>query len=477
MLRIQSPPTQIRLSLGAALGCCLLAAILADAQPPPTGLSKWSFDELALTNGATLEGLILSENPDGMRFQSVSRPPGRPTVTLTSYFTKGEIARIKRLPDADRVILKERLDELDPTGAGERKRMETLELVATDEWPPGPAKRYESDYFTLVSTGSDELVRRSAVRLEQIYIAFTRFLPPSVKDARPTKIMLATDDGEYKALLGSLGKADLLNRAVFDPTNNRVLCGTEMKRLGHELQTGRLHLSQQLAALAKYESDVTKLYRQPELKRHLEASALERRRLYAADAGNGVKFDRATGGIFAVLYHEAFHAYVGTFVYPPLKPDDVKAGRGPGELPRWLNEGLAQVFETAVVEAGELRADAPHRDRLNRAKEALRKKNAERLVPLEELFVTGKDVFLASHKDQKGVTERAYLTSWALAYYLTFERHLIGIETFRKYLVEVNSGGDPRKAFERLVGQELPAFEKDWHAFLLRLQSDGTLAK
>ena len=76
-----------------------------------------------------------------------------------------------------------------------------------------------------------------------------------------------------------------------------------------------------------------------------------------------------------------------------------------------------------------------------------------------------------------GAAERAYLTGWALAYYLTFERHLIGVESFRKYRVAVNSGGDPRKAFEELVGQELPAFEKDWHAYLLRLQSDGTLAQ
>ena len=25
------------------------------------------------------------------------------------------------------------------------------------------------------------------------------------------------------------------------------------------------------------------------------------------------------------LYHEAFHAYVGTFVYPPLRPEDATA--------------------------------------------------------------------------------------------------------------------------------------------------------
>jgi hypothetical protein len=455
-----------------------LAGLPAVGQPPPDGLSNWSFDEITLTNGAKLQGLILSEAPDGIRFQSVSRLPGRPTVTLTGLITKAEVASVKRLTDADRNLLKERLAELDPSGEGERKRMESLELIAAN-WPgkPGAARLYDSDYFSFVSTGSEDLVRRSAVRLEQIYTAFARFLPPTVKDARPTVVMLATDQDEYKALLGPLGEPKLLNPAVFDPRGNRVLCGSDLKRLGTELQTARLHHSQQIATLDRYAETVRKLYKGAELDRHLDAVKQEKKRVWAADAANGAKFDLATRRLFAILYHEAFHAYVGTFVYPPLKPDEVKAGRGTGELPRWLNEGLAQVFETAVVEAGELRADWPDRDRLNRVKDWLKGKAGGPLVPLNDLLVVGKDSFITSHADQKAASDRAYLTSWALAYYLTFQRRVIGTDAFRKYLAAVNSGGDPRAAFAALVGQELPAFEKDWHAYLLRLQSDGTLGK
>jgi hypothetical protein len=213
------------------------------------------------------------------------------------------------------------------------------------------------------------------------------------------------------------------------------------------------------------------------LKRYLDAIDMERKRVWATDRANGVKFDRATSAVFAVLYHEAFHSYVGTFVYPALKPEEVKAGKGPGELPRWLNEGLAQVFETSVVEAGELRADTPDRDRLGRVKDWLRAKNGNTLMPLTELLTAGKTTFLASHADQKAAANRAYLTSWALAYYLTFERRMVGSEAFRKYLTAVNSGEDARQAFAKLVGKEPAAFEKDWHAYLLRLQPDGTLAK
>jgi hypothetical protein len=461
------------------LACLPFVAAPATPQPALPGTSaNWAFDELTLTNGAKFQGLILSEGPEGVRFQCVFRLPGRPTVTLTDLFSKAEVARVDRLSFVDRVILARRLAELDPGGEGERRRMESLELV-TAEWPgkPDGGKLYDSDYFTLLSTGSEELTRRSAVRLEQIYTAFTRFLPPTFKDARPTRIMLATDRDEYKILLGPLGEANLLNPAVFDPRGNRILCGSDLRRLGADLQSARLHHAQQLASLVRYEETVRRLYKGAELERYLDGVRVERKRVTAADTANGVKFDQATARLFAILYHEAFHAYAGTFVYPPLKPDDVRAGKGTGELPRWLNEGMAQLFETAVLEAGELRADTPNRDRLHRAQDWVKGKKGAGLLPLADLLATGKEAFLTSHADQKTAADRAYLTSWALAYYLTFERRLIGTAEFNEYLVAVNSGGDPRAAFAALVGQDLPAFEKAWHAYLLRLRSDGTLGK
>ncbi len=194
--------------------------------PPPAGLSNWSFDEITLKNGAKFQGLILSEVPDGIEFRSVLRLTGRPTVTLTSFFSRAEIASTKPLSKPDREALKEKLSELDPSGEGERKRMESLELVAA-EWPgrAAGARRYDSEHFSLVCTGTEELTRRSAVRLEQIYTAFGRFLPPTVKSGRPTLLMLATDPEEYKALLGPLNEAKLLNPAVYDPVGNRILCG------------------------------------------------------------------------------------------------------------------------------------------------------------------------------------------------------------------------------------------------------------
>ena len=76
----------------------MLAAV-AGGQPAPPDGSKWGFDELTLKNGAKFQGLILKELPDGIEFQSVMRNSGRPTVTLTSFFAKSEIASTKKLSD------------------------------------------------------------------------------------------------------------------------------------------------------------------------------------------------------------------------------------------------------------------------------------------------------------------------------------------------------------------------------------------
>jgi hypothetical protein len=450
---------------------CALASGAAGAQP--AGQSNWALDELSLKTGAKFHGLILAEKPDGVEFRSVYRNPGRPTVTLTSYFAASEIAGLKKLSDKDREALRAKLADLDPSGEGERKRMESLELVAAD-WPgrPRAARRYESDHFVLVCTGSEELTRRSAARLEQLYIAFARFLPPAVKSGRQTVLMLAIDDAEYRALLGPLGRDKLLNPAVYDVTNNQIFCGSELKRLGTELQSARIHHGQQLESLFSYEASVRKLYKGDELERHLRTVATERARVFKAEVSNGAKFTEATARLFALLHHEAFHAYVATFVYPPLKPDAVRAGDGTGELPRWLNEGLAQIFETAIVESGEVRADYPDKERLGRAKDWLKgkPKAGGPLVPLGDLLTTGRDSFLAMHADQKAASDRAYLSSWALAHYLTFDRRVLGTAAFRKYLIAVNGGGDPKAAFAALVGKDLAAFEKDWHEYIARLK-------
>ena len=461
----------------------LLTASVAVAQPPVVPTGRWPMDEIVLKSGARFEGLILDETPAGVTFRWVRRPPGRPTVTLTTSFTAAELREkdTKRLSEADRKLLRERLAELDAQGEGERRRMEAIELKPV-AWlgRADAARRYEGEQFTLVSAAPDEVTRRAAVRLEQIFTAYARVLPPRHPSARPTAIELAGSKEDYLAVLKQAG-VQVLNAAVYIVADRRIVCGSDLTKLGDELNRAAVHHRQQVATADKTEQDLRELYKghKAELERYLGAVKKERDKVWAAERANDAAFDTATRKLFAILYHEAFHAYVTAFVHPPMKADEVRAGNGTGELPRWLNEGLAQLFEDPVIEAGELRVGHADPDRLKRVQDWLAGKargpDVVGLIPLADLLRAGKEAFVTDHAGERPASDRSYLTAWAAAHYLTFGRRVLGTKGFDDFLATVNTGTDPARAFEALVGQDVPAFEKDWPESLRRLQPDGSV--
>jgi len=450
------------------LAVLALAALPASAAPTSLN-SDWPFDVLKLKNGVIHKGLLLEESPSGVRFQIVGRAPGRPTVKLTLMFAKAEVARLDKLSDEDRAALKAKLDEVDLSPEAEARRLEKLDLKAVDwQGKKDAGLRYDSDYFTLVSDAPDEIVRRAAYRLENVYAAYMRFLPPRYPGGPPTVIFVHQSFAGYqKAVPG--GEA-IKNPAFYDPAANRVVCGTDLLRLGDDLARVRQEAEQMLDELKKQEAEVIRLYgKKPELSRHLQPIKDCRVRIGQVEKQNEAAFERATRQLFQTLYHEAFHAYVGSFVYPQTAKD---RPNGPGELPRWLNEGMAQVFETAVLEAGELRIGHAERTRLEKAQESLAKRE---FPPLTEILTAGPKVFVVTHVGQRPDADRAYVATWALASYLMFDRRVLGSAELDEFVKAVNGGSDPKAAFEKLVGQPTAELEKAFHGWLRRLLPNGSL--
>ena len=219
-------------------------------------------------------------------------------------------------------------------------------------------------------------------------------------------------------------------------------------------------------------AEIRRLYgtKKDELTRHLQPILQTRKNIQDAFAQNERLFDKLTAQHFRVLYHEAFHAYAHGFVYPPLGAmvNDPKAV---GELPRWLNEGLAQVFETAIVEAGELRLGHADPEMLKRIKDAIGKRE---LMPLNELLRSRSHDFIVTGGGDRVASDRAYLTGWGMATYLMFERKWLGTPAFDEFVRSVNLKSDPVAAFAKGLEQDAGEFEKEFHAYLLRLQPDGT---
>jgi hypothetical protein len=441
----------------------LAPALASRAETPVTPPAPWKFERIELKNGVVLNGFISEDTPQLIRFQNVRRKPGRPTVVFHTTIKRSEIATLERLPEEERKRLQERIEELEQsTPQAEKERMGGLELeVIPWGMDPKGGWRYASDYFVLTSNAPEEIVRRAAVRLEQIYTAYARFLPPRHAGGQPTSVSLIMDVAEYQKLLKTQ-KQPFLNPGFFDPQANRIVCASDLQRLGEEMANVKRRHLQIRAELDSLEKEYSKLYKGKELVRILQPIKDKRVQLNQADEFNNRLFNQSTQVLFATLFHEAFHAYLASFVYPPRA----------GEPARWLNEGLAQIFETALVEAGELRIGHADAMRLERAKSAMKKNE---LVPMADLLRSGPRQFMLVHIGDRQVSDRHYLTSWALASYLTFERRLLGSAALDRF-VQSPAGSDPRAAFEEMVGQPLPQFEAEFRKYLQHLQPDGTVA-
>lgn len=432
----------------------------ADLPSHPHG---WKFDVVHLSTGRVFQGLLLKETVGTVKFQCIWQNPGERTkLGPVTTFLRREILRFAPLDSKDRAELETRLEQLKP--AAEAERMEKIVLQpAPWRGQANAGLTYASEHFVLISNARENIVRRAALRLEQIYEAYARHLPPRRQRATRVQIVLVRSTAEYRQMLKKQ-VGDLLNPAYFDPATNQIVCATDLQELADELD--RLHkkhqelstlLRQQQAALYK----IYKTNPPDEAKQKLVQLQLK---IKSADEENAKTFAKATRRLFQTLYHEAFHAYLAGFVYPP----------GENEVPCWLNEGLAQIFETGILEAGELRVGHADLERLKRVMEALRK---EQFVSVADLLKADSDKFLVSHAESQQVSDEYYLGSWALAYYLTFEHWKLGTPELDEYVRSSSNRTEPLETFAKLVGVPLPAFEESFRRYLRALRADGSTVR
>jgi hypothetical protein len=456
------------------LGLLLLAAVLPAAEPP--GEDDWKYDVILRKKGKPICGLILDDDgPTHIKFLTILRKPGAPTVLLQEEFRRADVDRVVRLDDRDRAVLVERVKALREQRETLNARLKAIDPTAKTtptgdkatlksvQWPADArvkALEYDSTHFRLISTAREELVQLTAMQLEQVYHAYTRALPPRVEKAEPTTILLTQSTTEYQELIRGAGH-NLLNPAFYDVAKNQIVCGSDLQRKADELEELRQHHLKQLKELDDREQELRQAYKgtiPPEFKTQLEAA---RQKIKTTEEQNHAAFKQMRRRLFQRLYHEAFHAYVANFVYP----------RSEGELPRWLNEGLAQIFETAIFEIGELRVGHADKERLEAAQKALSKGT---LLPLSDLLKSGPKQFQVAHAADQQISDRYYLASWALAFYLTFDRKVLGTKALDDYVKALKRGVEPQEAFSDLVGMPLPQFEKQFQQYLKQLLPDGT---
>lgn len=462
----------------AALGVFALPLLLPAQGEKAPGADAWKFDVVHRKAGEPLRGLIVSHTPEAVTIRCVSRRAGYATVVITEVVPRRDIARLDELAADDRAALRARLEKLKaerdllaarlralgPRARAADRADEPLDLQPAG-WPGDKSAKalgYRSGYFTLTANASPELAQLVAIQLEQVYAAYARALPPRHPKAAPTAILVTRSLADYQALARARG-LNLLSPAFYDPARNQVVCGSDLERLRDERERVAKHHEQLRGQMKARRAELMKLYRNKVPAELLGPLAAAERRIADAEKKNDETFQASRQRLFRRLYHEAFHAYVGTFVYPAKE----------GALPLWLDEGLAQVFEAALVEAGELRVRHAEPKRLAAVRQALADGT---LLPLADLLAAqGKD-FQVAHASEKQLSDRHYLAAWALAFHITFERKLLGTKELDGYVAALKRGTAPAGAFRDLIGGPLPAYEKQWRAYLGKLKPDGTAA-
>ena len=431
------------------------------------------FERITLQDHSSYAGLIESEDGDWLTLIRILSPRGQQMHLVIQPFERQQIVSISRLDADQRAALERQIDEFRNRARIEAVRMDALRLKPF-EAEGNKYRHYRSKWFTLDSTADEQNTRRVIVRAEQIFAAYRQIAPPRCEPAQPPRLIVLGSMDQYQALLAKLGlKMKIENPACFLEDKNVVVVGSDLARLA----TATCQISAQNAELRKDLRDL-----QGRLPARLQAVAAELRRsgasngdiarevtrerekfkrqfekkleeLRLSDQQIDQLFKRGASQTLVRLYHEAFHAYLANNVYPRPKYD----------VPPWLNEGLAVIFEGGLLEGNTLRVDVP-------SPAALKKLKADMAGPeplaLEKLLSAGEGQFLLAAGVRPAAVDRYYVNAWGLAYYLTFEKHLLGSPTLEKYLQAVNPRVAPAQRFQQLIGKPLEQFEREWREYV-----------
>ncbi len=466
--RLQGQPTLKSGTAAADNGASIPEPSKAAAELP-----EWKLEQIELRDGRSFGGLILRDTGEYLELDEVHRQAGKPMYLIKRRFPLALVKTTTRLEESDRKVLTEQIQKFRSRSLEEVQRMSEVILH------PGNAQgnnawNYRSSWFDLRSRMDEELTRRAIVRIEQMFSAFGLILPTSSSPPKNRlKIELFDTNDSYVAYQKSVG-VKLRHPAFYFSQQNILAAGADLSALAQNLANVReknaatkktlddltKELPQRLQkATAEYtqqghNAEKVKLFVQlsrTKLEKELNKLRVE---LQIAERKNSQEFEKFTKLMFQRLYHEAFHAYLENIVFPASEYD----------VPRWLNEGLAQVFEEGILEVGTLRLDIPSKTRLEALQQDLRQQDR---LPLAELLNSEPRRFLVAHEDQALASERLYLYSWGLAHYLVIREPVLQGKVLAAYVGKAQAGQTPQQRFEQMVGQPLDEFEKKWRAAML----------
>lgn len=445
----------------------LVLTTLAGADETAAG---WPTESLTLSGGRVIAGVTVAADTASIDFAEVVRPPGRPMFVVIRRIPREQIDDWRRLSAEQRQVSLEQLARFRDRVRIEQVNMESVEL-SRKTFEGLDCSQHENAWFTLLSTADPETTRRCVVRIDQMFRAYRQFFPPRQSN-RPLRILLLDSLEQYGDYLAKHG-LQVQNPAFYSQKQNLIVAASEVGDFGTRLAEVRKRHAEQVVLLERQDREF--LARFESLRAELQSAGFkpdeitfektarlrswnaqrdrQLKKIATADRRNESRFQELTERMFCTLNHEAFHAYIENFVYPQRS----------NPLPRWYEEGLAQVFESGQLEAGLLRIDAPDPARLQRLQADFERQ--PRLSVLQ-LISTRPGDFVEAHQRQQA--DRYYLHAWALTYYLTFIAPRTPAE-IDGYALDTRSPADRLAAFAEMP---LGRLESAWRQALLKLANE-----
>jgi len=469
-----------RLAALAIVGLALGAHSSA-ADEPASGLATaaWKLETIELQDGRRLEGLIVDPGPaapdlavDEISFVQVVRPRARPMyVIVWGSLAADQVRSAERLPPAEHEQLAGRVRAF---RAGRKQRLEQTAAIRLERTEEG-RWRYDGADFTLQSSADAGLTREAVVQLEQVLGGLAGLVPPPASASARFDVRLCGSAAEYARVQESLG-VRLDNPAFYMPGRRLLVAGNDLpailaqrqaadevleaaaqryaahdRALGERLKGLATDLEKQGVAPSQRAELVQRARLRWERERDAEVARIE-----AARRENDGLVAQADRAFRARLAHEAWHAYADT---------RLRAERD-AALPAWLDEGLAQVVESAPLESGELRLDAPDPARLARLQAAL---DAGLVPPVADLLRSGQDPFLRGHAGGANGTDSAYLAAWGLALDIALLHPVLSPQAIVR--ITASRETEPVRDFERLVGMPVATYDAEWRRRLRGLRA------
>ncbi|MEZ6232801.1 MAG: DUF1570 domain-containing protein [Phycisphaerales bacterium] len=160
--------------------------------------------------------------------------------------------------------------------------------------------------------------------------------------------------------------------------------------------------------------------------------------------------------MLGVLQHEGFHQFA--FV------------RISSDLPPWVNEGLAEYFEQAVLVRTRFRIGQASRAKIERLQRAIEEDatfSFEAMLAMSSAEWGGR----VNASDPRAGT--MYDQAWSMVHFLIHARNGRFASMFEGYLRALSQGLQREQAFERAFGtDDIASFEGAWREYVLELEPD-----